>query len=99
MGHDVREGTASRGGKHRTRWGRGLLMTALTVALLVLHQDAWNWTKARPLLAGVMPVGLWYHALYSIACAVLMWLFVWLLWPRDLEQLEKLPPKHDGEGH
>jgi len=83
----------------RVRWGRGLLMTVLTLLLVVLHQDWWNWKEWKPLAFDFVPVGLWYHAVFSVACAVLMWLFVTLLWPTELERLEDMPAKHDGEGH
>jgi hypothetical protein len=52
---------------------RGLILLGLAY---VLHQDAWNWTTARPLLAGFLPPGLWYHALYTLA---LVALFAWLV--------------------
>lgn len=52
----------------------------------LLHQDWWNWTAARPLAFGFLPVGLWYHALYTIGAAVLMASLVRWWWPAELER-------------
>ena len=38
----------------------------------VLHQDFWNWKKADPLVFGFLPIGLAYHAGYSVLAAVMM---------------------------
>jgi dolichyl-phosphate-mannose--protein O-mannosyl transferase len=51
-------------------------------ALIVLHQDWWNWRAARPFVLG-LPVGLWYHAMYTVAAAGLMALLVRYFWPED----------------
>ncbi len=64
---------------------RALLAIALA-ALYVLHQDVWNWRKAAPILAGVLPIGLWYHVLYTLAIAGMMWLLVRHAWPAHLER-------------
>ncbi len=54
--------------------------------LYLLHQDVWFWHTARPLVFGVMPVGLAYHAGYTLAIAgVLAWL-VRRYWPAHLER-------------
>ena len=61
----------------------------LAVAVLVfygLHQDLWFWRQADPLILGFIPIGLFYHALYSIAAAGLMWLLVRYCWPGHLEE-------------
>ncbi len=61
--------------------------TALTVAVAALyaaHQDFWFWRTARPLVFGVLPVGLAYHAFYCIAAALLMWLLTSVAWPVHL---------------
>jgi hypothetical protein len=58
----------------------------LVLAVYILHQDLWFWRTARPLFLGFLPVGLTYHAAYSIAAALLMWLLVRLAWPAHLEQ-------------
>lgn len=38
--------------------------------MLFLHQDFWNWSSQNPSLLGI-PVGLFYHAIFSIACSLL----------------------------
>jgi hypothetical protein len=66
---------------------RPLLILAV-VSLYALHQDFWFWSQARPLAFGFLPVGLTYHALYSIAAALLMALLVRVAWPKQLEEHE-----------
>ena len=62
------------------------MAAAILIALLyVLHQDVWFWRAARPLVFGFLPVGLFYHAAFTVACAVLMWVLVKRLWPAHLE--------------
>lgn len=68
---------------------RSVLLTLLTVAFFVLHQDFWFWREAHPLLFGFLPVGLTYHALYSIALALLMALIVKHAWPSHLEDEDR----------
>ena len=63
------------------------LLLALAVATLyVLHQDIWNWRVARPFVFGAIPIGLFYHACFSAAAALLMWLLVKFAWPSHLER-------------
>ena len=64
---------------------RALLVLAVA-ALYVLHQDLWFWRTARPLVFGFVPVGLFYHACYSVAASLLMWLLVREAWPARLEE-------------
>lgn len=63
---------------------RWLLVLAVTV-LYVLHQDVWLWRTARPLVFGFLPVGLAYHAAFSIAASGVLWLLVRFAWPQHLE--------------
>jgi hypothetical protein len=77
------------------RW----LVYLLAVVVLVLHQDWWNFQKAEPLAFGFLPIGLTYHAVYSIACAVLMALLVKYAWPKHLEKYEALPPRPGADLH
>jgi len=63
---------------------RWLLVLAVAV-LYVLHQDIWFWRTARPLVFGFLPVGLAYHAAFSIAAAGVLWLLVRYAWPQHLE--------------
>jgi Protein of unknown function (DUF3311) len=62
-----------------------VLLIVAVVALYLLHQDFWFWRTARPLVFGFMPIGLFYHATFSIAAALLMWLLVAYAWPIELE--------------
>ncbi|MGE0394782.1 MAG: hypothetical protein AB7P67_14545 [Vicinamibacterales bacterium] len=58
------------------------------LALYLLHQDLWFWRAARPLVFGFLPIGLAYHAAYTLAIAgVLAWL-VRTYWPDHLEDGE-----------
>jgi hypothetical protein len=73
------------------------LLTALVVAIYVLHQDFWNWRKADPLIFGFLPIGLAYQAGYSILAAAMMAVLVRTIWPKHLEDVESEPkdPKRD----
>ena len=57
-----------------------------TALLYVLHQDVWFWRTARPLVFGFLPIGLFYHACFSVAAALFMALLVKYAWPAHLEQ-------------
>ena len=63
---------------------RVLLSVAIAVVYL-LHQDVWFWRTARPLVLGILPVGLAYHAVYCLAAAVLMWVVTTIAWPAYLD--------------
>ncbi len=67
------------------------LVFLFALILVVLHQDFWNWTRIAPLLFAVLPVGLWYHGLFAVACAVLMFLLVQTAWPKHLENVQPDP--------
>ncbi len=62
-----------------------VLLVTLVLALYILHQDQWYWRTATPLLFGFLPAGLWYHAAYLIATALVMWALVCAAWPAYLE--------------
>jgi hypothetical protein len=69
-------------------------------AFYALHQDVWFWRTARPLLFGFIPVGLAYHALFSLVAALLMALLVRWAWPATLEaevEGRATGPAHPGE--
>jgi hypothetical protein len=72
----------------------GLLLLAL--AVYVLHQDFWNWTRYRPLVFGFLPIGLAYHAAYSVLAAIMMAIFVKLAWPTSLEKTPSPPEDQSG---
>jgi hypothetical protein len=63
-----------------------VILWILFIALFVLHQDYWLWND-RTLVLGFLPVGLAYHALYSIAAALLWAFAVRFAWPAHLEAL------------
>ena len=79
---------------HSQQWHNLGLMTspatrlaALAVlAAFALHQDQWFWRAAQPLAFGLLPPGLWYHALYAIGCAGLMWWLSRTIWPSHLDR-------------
>ena len=64
---------------------------AIFVILFFLHQDFWWWEDSN-LILGFMPIGLAYHAAFSIACACLWFLAIRYAWPHDLE---KFADDHD----
>ncbi len=67
---------------------RALLLTLFVLVVYVLHQDSWNWKKADPLILGFLPIGLAYHAGYSILAAITMAVLVKFAWPKHLENIE-----------
>ena len=75
------------------------LLFLLILLVYLAHQDIWNWTKSAPMLFGFLPVGLAYHAGYSIVCAILMAVLVKFAWPRHLESEEKTAPEKNGTPH
>ncbi len=80
---------------------KALLLTVLVVAVYCLHQDSWNWKRAEPLVFGFLPIGLAYHAAYSILAAVTMAVLVKFAWPKHLENVEPGGdhPKSDADRH
>ena len=69
------------------------LLFLLVALVYAAHQDVWNWREAGPMIFGFLPIGLAYHAAYSIAAAVMMGLLVKFAWPKDLEQHETAAPE------
>jgi hypothetical protein len=71
----------------------------LLIALVYLaHQDIWNWKSAEPLFLGFLPVGLAYHAGFSVLCAALMAVLVKVAWPAHLEAQENNGEDAGGVG-
>lgn len=64
---------------------RRALLLIIVGALYILHQDSWFWRTAHPLVFGFLPIGLFYHACYAVATAVVMWILVRFAWPSHLE--------------
>jgi hypothetical protein len=57
-----------------------ILIALLTVA----HQIDWGF-EAEPLFGGVVPAGLMFHAVLSVAASFLWFLAVTFCWPSDAE--------------
>ena len=57
----------------------------LFALLFVLHQDFWFWDDTSVVL-GFLPVGLAYHAGFSIAAGLLWLAAVKFAWPENLER-------------
>lgn len=62
-----------------------ILLVVAVAALYILHQDIWFW-RSSYLVFGFIPIGLFYHACFSAAAALLMWLLVTFAWPSHLER-------------
>jgi hypothetical protein len=62
-----------------------MLVAICLLAFFALHQDLWFWREARPLVFGILPVGLAYHAGYTLAVSALMAVLVRRYWPSHLE--------------
>ena len=62
-----------------------MLLAIALLAFFALHQDVWFWREAQPLVFGVLPVGLAYHAGYTLAVSALMAVLVRRYWPSHLE--------------
>ncbi len=75
--------------------GKRTLLVALILGLYLLHQDFWFWRTAYPLVLGFLPIGLFYHACYSVAAALVLWLLVKHAWPSHLEK--EVEYKESGE--
>ena len=55
------------------------------IVLAILHQDEWNWDNAN-LVFGFLPVGLAYHAAYSMVAATFWAVVIKFAWPHHLEE-------------
>jgi hypothetical protein len=64
---------------------KSILLVVAVAVLYILHQDIWFW-RSSYLVFGFIPIGLFYHAVFSIAAALLMWLLVTYAWPSHLER-------------
>jgi hypothetical protein len=71
------------------RW----LLAALVVVFYLLHQDIWFWRAARPIVFGVLPIGLFYHACYTLAVSAVVWILIRYTWPSHLDEV----PTKSGE--
>jgi hypothetical protein len=74
------------------------VLVLLILMVYVLHQDFWNWRRAHPLVFGFLPIGLAYHAAYSVLASITMALLVRLVWPKHLESVEPTDDRREGNG-
>lgn len=72
------------------------ILTLLAAIMFALHQDFWNWRSSLPLVFGFIPIGLFYHVVYTLAAVVLMTLLVLLVWPRQLEEVGDREPRNNS---
>ena len=56
----------------------------LVLVLAVLHQDFWLW-DSKTLVLGFIPVGLAYHACFSLSAAFVWFLALRFAWPGEIE--------------
>ena len=61
------------------------LLTVTILGVYAAHQDFWYWRDVKPLVFGFMPIGLFYHACFSVVASVLMLILVKFAWPDNLE--------------
>ena len=65
-----------------------VLLFLLILTVYALHQDFWNWRVSHPLVFGFLPIGLAYHAAYSILASIMMAILVKTAWPKHLENID-----------
>lgn len=61
------------------------LLYAALLLMIPLHHDFWWWNDPT-LVLGIMPIGLAYHALYTVVAAGLWFLMLRIAWPTELEE-------------
>lgn len=62
-----------------------LIISALVILLIVLHQDNWNW-DSRTLVFGFIPLTLFYHVCISVAASATWYLATKIAWPAEIEE-------------
>ena len=73
------------------------ILVIIPVALYILHQDFWFWRTAHPLLFGFIPIGLSYHAGFTLVTSLVLWVLVKHAWPAHLEaEVERLDAAAGG---
>ncbi len=65
----------------------------LLVLLVLLHQDFWYWNDPS-LLFGFLPIGLAYHAAFSIVSAVVWGLIMAYAWPEHIDEFANETSEH-----
>lgn len=61
------------------------VVLAIVAVLYLMHQDLWFWRTARPLVFGFLPVGMFYHAAYTVLIAAVLAVLARRYWPAHLE--------------
>ncbi|MCD8533845.1 MAG: DUF3311 domain-containing protein [Verrucomicrobia bacterium] len=70
----------------------------LAILMAVLHQDFWLW-DSRTLVLGFIPIGLFYHAVFSCVAALLWFSATRFAWPTELEKWADTPNEpHTTDG-
>ena len=69
---------------------------ALIVIMAIIHQDFWWWDN-KTLVFGFMPLGLFYHALFSCMAAGVWALAIKGAWPSDIEEGAESADEQGGE--
>jgi len=75
-----------------------ILLILLLLTVYVLHQDFWNWKQSHPLVFGFLPIGLAYHAAYSVLASITMAVLVRSVWPKHLESIAPGDSNQQGTG-
>ena len=67
------------------------------ILLAVLHQDFWWWHDST-LVLGFLPVGLAYHAFYSVVAGLAWYAALTYAWPAEVERFAEgdSSPKADA---
>jgi hypothetical protein len=75
---------------------KAAVLTILCIVVYALHQDFWFWKTHEPMLFGILPIGLAYHAGFCFLCALLMFILVKFAWPSHLESVEAAHDKTEA---
>lgn len=73
------------------------LVLAAGLVLAVLHQDFWYWDRAD-LVFGMVPVGLAYHAAYTVVVAAFWGFAVTFAWPHEIERFSEGGGEREAKG-
>ena len=67
-----------------TKGARRWLAVVLVILLAIFHHDFWLWDDPS-LVADFLPIGLAYHAGFSVVASLVWAVVVYLVWPTDDE--------------
>lgn len=70
------------------------LVFSAILLLAILHQDFWFWDDAT-LVFGFLPVGLAYHALYSVVAGLIWFVALHYAWPKEVEEFGRPTDKEE----